>query len=344
MLQSPASRVWQLFVNGEMWTPARWPNAIFSDRTVFNWSHWGSFNTSAPWGPFPKPVVPSKPISFHDRGGASGLAQSGINATDAVFIGNIAHDDTFTGVVSSHNAGQNNFDVSLNVDFMGNTKVGNSIYFLEGKSEFVDMATEWAYDVPSRKLTIKTPPGPLCHDCTNWILNHSSNYLTNDLRIPCISNPLHDISKPYSHANLAGVSPTTLIFRHKVKTYAMNITNSKHFTLANMTFFGTTLHAAGGIPFLRLESLQMLHPSFPKRMLGVTHTAAPTVLSEIDGDLLRQVDTYSSVDQSQLRKVDSYSSVDQSQLDGETKMGGNFRGHPNPTPAGSSFTVYNCTW
>ena len=164
-----------------MWTPARWPNAIFSDLTVFNWSHWSSFDTHAPWGPFPKPVVPSKPISFHDRGGASGLAQSGINATGAIFIGNIAHDDTFTGVVASHKPGQNNFDVSLNVDFMGNTKVGNSIYFLEGKSEFVDMATEWAYDVPSRTLTIKTPPGVHFSPLKNPILQTFCMHLLKNL-------------------------------------------------------------------------------------------------------------------------------------------------------------------
>ena len=126
-------------------------------------------------------MVPSKPISFHDRGGASGLAQSGINATGAIFIGNIAHDDTFTGVVASHKPGQNNFDVSLNVDFMGNTKVGNSIYFLEGKSEFVDMATEWAYDVPSRTLTIKTPPGVHFSPLKNPILQTFCMHLLKNL-------------------------------------------------------------------------------------------------------------------------------------------------------------------
>lgn len=36
--------VYQLFGDGVMWTPARWPNALFSDHSVFNWSKWGAFN------------------------------------------------------------------------------------------------------------------------------------------------------------------------------------------------------------------------------------------------------------------------------------------------------------
>ena len=115
-----------------------------------------------------------------------------------------------------------------------------------------------------------------------------------------------------------------------MQTYALNVTNSKHLTVANLTLFGTTLHAAGGIPFLRLESLQLLHPSCPKRMLGITHSADSTVLSEVNSDLLAH--------------MDSYSSMHQSQPDGSASMRGNFRGHAHPTAAGSSFTVYNCTW
>ena len=146
-------------------------------------------------------------------------------------------------------------------------------------------------------------------------------------------NPHYSLlPNPTPLSSPTGVSPTTLTFRHKVQTYALNITNSKHLTIANLTFFGTTLHAAGGIPFLRLESLQMLHPSCPRRMLGITHSASPTVLSEVDSYLLSQANGYSPVQH-----------VDQSRLTDQTKMRGNFRGH-NPTAKGSSFTVYNCTW
>ena len=32
--------IWQLFIDDEMMTNARWPNALWSDKTVFNGSYW----------------------------------------------------------------------------------------------------------------------------------------------------------------------------------------------------------------------------------------------------------------------------------------------------------------
>jgi hypothetical protein len=67
----------------------------------------------------------------------------------------------------------------------------------------------------------------------------------------------------------------------------MNISNSPHLVVANMTFFGSTFRAAANISNLRLESVQMLHPSYSKRMLGHVHPAAPTILSEVDPAMLK---------------------------------------------------------
>lgn len=49
--------------------------------------------------------VPSKPLTFNDAGGVEGLGASGIDATGAIMVGNIAHDDTFMGVVVDHTPG-----------------------------------------------------------------------------------------------------------------------------------------------------------------------------------------------------------------------------------------------
>ena len=125
---------------------------------------------------------------------------------------------------------------AYDVNTFGNTKCGNSIYFFEGKSNFIDLPTEWAYDKETRVLSVKPP---------------------------------------------AGKTPKDIAFRHKVKTYAMNITNSPYLVLANLTFFGTTLRAAANVSHLRLESLQMLYPSSPKRMLGSLDPATPTVGSSL---------------------------------------------------------------
>ena len=70
--------------------------------------------------------------------------------------------------------------------------------------------------------------------------------------------------------------PSTLGLTHKVQDYALNITDSAHLRVANMTLLGTTLRAEGGVPGLRLESLQFRFPSFSRRMLGSAHTPATT--------------------------------------------------------------------
>ena len=98
------------------------------------------------------------------------------------------------------------------LDKMGNTKAGNSIYFLEGLPSFVDQPTEWAFSPADRKLRLLTADG-------------------------------------------ASPEQATLPVSHKVQTYALNITDCQHLTLANLSFFGTTINAAGGIPHLTLDTL-----------------------------------------------------------------------------------------
>jgi len=224
------TQVYQLWMDGEMMTPARWPNALWSDKSVFDWKRWSKFDKGATWGPFPKNTP--DPITFTDVGD---LAKAGLDVTGAMFIGNIAHMDTFAGTVTSHNKGSNAFDVQLHINSIGNSKSGNSIYFLEGLPAFVDQPDEWAFDPASQTLWLKT----------------------ND-----------------------GKSPASRDLRHKVQTYALNVTNSKNVKVQNMQFFGTTLNAHNGIDGLTLESLQFQYPSSGKRMLGEWRGAAPTVISD----------------------------------------------------------------
>merc|ERR1740139_332741 len=106
-------------------TPARWPNARWSDKSIFDWTRWNRFNGSS-WGPFPSGTP--NPITFIDKGT---LATVGLDVTGAMFIGNIAHMDTFAGKVTSHTKGSNEFDVQLHINKIGNSKPGTSIYFLE---------------------------------------------------------------------------------------------------------------------------------------------------------------------------------------------------------------------
>ena len=241
-LPAGSAPVQQLFINGEAGTPARWPNALVADRSVFDWQHWAVFNASQPWAP--DHYAPGKPMVFHDGGSAKGggtLAASRLNATGAMFVGNIAHMDTFAGQVRAHSPGSGSFTVLVepSVSSMGNSKAAVSIYFLEGLAAFVDQPGEWAYDAATRVLVLQG----------------------------------------VSSANPA----FSLTLTHKIQTYALNVTDSTHLRLANMSFLGTTLHAEGAIPGLALESLQFRYPSFSRRMLGSSRAAAPTTLRESAG-------------------------------------------------------------
>jgi hypothetical protein len=239
---APLGGVTQLWLDAEMLTPARWPNALWSEvqayglRAPFNYSNWATFNSSAPWAP--ANYTSGTPLQFVDAGGPSGLGSSGISAQGAIFIGNIAHDDTFVGLVTSHQAGSDRFEVMLEstVDRMGNTKQGNSMYFLEGGSDLLDQRGEWSFSVEDQKLRIRTPNGR---------------------------------------------SPLQQSVTHKTQVFAFNISNSPYLILANMTFLGTTINAAGNIPHLVLDSLRFRYPSFSRRMLGDLHTPAHTVISAV---------------------------------------------------------------
>lgn len=124
------------------------------------------------WGPFP-PNTPT-PITFHDAGD---LAKSGVDITGAMFVGNIAHMDTFVGTVTNHTKGSPQFDVQLHINGVGNSKVGNSIYFVENLPSLIDQPTEWAYDAKTRTLWLKTDDGksPTSRDVRRKVQTYALN-------------------------------------------------------------------------------------------------------------------------------------------------------------------------
>lgn len=137
--------IWQLFVDGEMMTNARWPNALWSDKTVFLNKYWAKSAKSSTRG------------KMVDNG-AKNLAGSGLDATGAMAILNIGSFNTFTAIVKSHTPGQNFFtypDTFGDIKF----KASHNQYFLEDKLEFLDNAGEWFYNKNTKTIYVKTLDG-----------------------------------------------------------------------------------------------------------------------------------------------------------------------------------------
>ena len=132
-----------LFLKDEMLTAARWPNALWSDKTVFNNSFWGKFDASSSRGE----VVD-----------AGGLAESGINATGTMAILNIGSFQTFVSRVEKHSPGTPNFFYN---DTFGNIHYNPRIcqYYLEAGLELLDTPGEWYYDHNSGVLHMIPPTG-----------------------------------------------------------------------------------------------------------------------------------------------------------------------------------------
>lgn len=138
------TKIWQLFLNGEMMTNARWPNAKWSDKSLFNGTIW------------PGVAATSKRGFIVNKG--NGLAKTKIDMTDAIAILNIGSFNTFVAKVKNHKAGQNSFSFD---DTFGkyHFKPRRSRYFLEDKLDLLDAPEEWFYDKASGFLHIWTPNG-----------------------------------------------------------------------------------------------------------------------------------------------------------------------------------------
>ena len=88
-----AQDIWQLFIDGEMMTNARWPNSLWSDKSIFDNKYWAHSSTKSSRG------------LMIDRGGTHKLTDSGFDAKGAMAVLNVGSFCTFTKEVLSHGKG-----------------------------------------------------------------------------------------------------------------------------------------------------------------------------------------------------------------------------------------------
>lgn len=248
---------WQLFVDDEMMIPARWPNARWDDKTVFDdtyWAHGSKYSTYC--GPELRDLEYAGPCQLVDGtseptpGGSASLAASGINATGAAAVLNIGHWFSYGALVLSHAPGSRNFTYERDAGGGGwksaKYKPTADLYFLEGALALLDAETEWHYERATRELHLRTRGDADPND---------------GMRV---------------HA--------------RVQEYALAIGGCSHVTVRDLAFFATTVYAGGeangyddDVHHVSFDSLSFTHPSASKRVLGECRFSWPTTLARKKG-------------------------------------------------------------
>lgn len=133
--------IWQLFVDGEMMTPARWPNAIY-DTNDF-WDH------DLTWG-HQEPTSSSNGHMYDLPHNDVNLMDLDFSLVGAMAVLHVGLWRTEASDVNEHAAGSDNFTYTPVQTYSGGKAMGR--YFLESKLELLDQAKEWFYDSNSSTL------------------------------------------------------------------------------------------------------------------------------------------------------------------------------------------------
>ena len=136
---------WQVFVDYEEQVPARWPNANFTDFSVFDQTNNWAKGTIGEGGSYSNGEL-------QDTGK---LNLSGINPIGAIAILNVGSFKTWSRTVTDYNLSTN----TISYDSVPNWKTKHHYYFLEGKRELIDFPGEWWFDNLEKKLHMKFESG-----------------------------------------------------------------------------------------------------------------------------------------------------------------------------------------
>ena len=148
---------WQLFYNYDEQVPARWPNAQFSDETVFNRSYWAEGTLTSNNNAYTQGWLTD---AGPETGVHTGLNET-INATGLDPVGAIAILNLGSFRSNSREiTGWNSANGTFSYDSSGvSWKNKHHAYFLEGKRELIDVDGEWWFDNANSRLHYKTPGG-----------------------------------------------------------------------------------------------------------------------------------------------------------------------------------------
>jgi hypothetical protein len=250
---SPSGQdILQLFINGEMQVLARYPNARWSDKSVFygvkNWFRSvvpGIHNLSTGEGLLHDAGKCADPADCCSHCNSHDLAKSGVNATGALAILNMWSCDTGVQRIVTHAATEPNM-LRYNATWEGlcdDFRGGDGRYFLEGLPSLLDSPEEWLFD-NSSKSVLRPTTAPL---------------------------------------------PAGAEVRGRVSDFALVVTNASFVQFANLSFFATTLSATGDVGNLSFTSLEFNYSAVSRRSLGdIEPPSAFTVWRSREADAKRE--------------------------------------------------------
>ena len=136
--------IWQLFVNWDEQVMARWPNAKFSDDTVWdNDNYWAKGTIDDDENAYTNGTIIDDPYT-NSAGTAIDLSATGFDLDEtnkqAIAILNLGSFKTWSRLVTSHSGN------TFNYATVPTWKTKHHYYYLEGRKEFLDQEGEWWYD------------------------------------------------------------------------------------------------------------------------------------------------------------------------------------------------------
>ena len=136
--------VWQLFINWEEQVMARWPNAKFSDGTIWdNDNYWAKGTIDDDENAYSNGSIIDDPYT-NSAGTLINLSSTGFDLDEtnkqAIAILNLGSFRTWSRIVTNHSGS------TFNYATVPNWKTKHHYYYLEGRKEFLDQEGEWWYD------------------------------------------------------------------------------------------------------------------------------------------------------------------------------------------------------
>jgi len=153
---------WQLFLAYEEQVPARWPNAQFSDETVFNRSYWAEGTLTGSNNAYTQGwLTDAGPETGVHSGLNETINATGLDPVGAIAVMNLGSFRSNSREITDWNSANGTFAY----DGTGvGWKTKHHAYFLEGKRELIDVDGEWWFDNANNELHYKTPSGQDAND------------------------------------------------------------------------------------------------------------------------------------------------------------------------------------